>query len=87
MRHKHVYWLRERNQLRGRARNYKERDKADLKEVVGNDHILVCRTGVPVQMDTSSLQEEGREGKEREETGSFIHSSNICYVCAKKSKK
>ena len=38
-------------------------------------------------MDTSSLQEEGREGKEREETGSFIHSSNICYVCAKKSKK
>ena len=69
--HKHVYWLRERNQLRGRARNYKERDKADLKEVVGNDHILVCRTGVPVQMDTSSLQEEGREGKERNERVSW----------------
>ena len=87
MRHKHVYWLRERNQLRGKRRNYKKRDKGDLKEVVGNDHIPVCRTGVPVEMDTSSLQEEGREGKGREETGSFIHSSNFCFVCAKKSKK
>ena len=87
MRHKHVYWLRERNQLRVKRRNYKKRDKGNLKEVVGNDHIPVCRTGVPVEMDTSSFQEEGREGKGREETGSIIHSSNFYFVCAKKSKK
>ena len=60
--------------MRGRTRNYKERDKDDRKEVVGNDHIPVCRTGVPVQMGTSCSKKEGRRGKGREERDRLIHS-------------
>ena len=70
MRHKHVYWLRERNQLRGRARNYKERDKADLKEVVGNDHILVCRTA---SSDGHLFLTGGREGRKGKGRDRLIH--------------